>query len=186
MGDSFSEIFSLLQAASDRGYIGEPVSQLEHALQGAALASRTGDDELVLAALLHDIGHLCAPEDAPQMEGLGILKHEDLGAEYLRARGFSPRVCALVAGHVPAKRYLARGANYAQKLSGASAETLKFQGGVMSDAEAQAFERDPLFKDKLQLRSWDEQAKRPDWQVPDLASYAPMFARHLAGARSRR
>src|SRR5262245_52788636 len=103
---SADEVMMLLEAAAGSGYIGEQVSQLEHALQCAAAAERAGaPPEEVLAALLHDVGHLCAPGDAPTMAELGVLQHEIIGAAWLRARGLPTTVCELVEGHVAAKRY---------------------------------------------------------------------------------
>lgn len=170
-------LLSLMEAASDRGYIGEPVSQLEHALQCAYFATNAGaSSESILAALFHDIGHLCAPQGADEMEGLGIVRHEDIGANYLQKLGFSITVCELVRGHVQAKRFLTwKNPSYLEKLSSASRRTLDHQGGPMSEAEALAFEQDPLFKDKLRVRSWDEMAKDPKLKVPPLAFYIPMI-----------
>src|SRR3954469_16102883 len=114
-----------------RGYIGEPVSQLEHALQCAELArSANAGSHEVLAALFHDIGHLVAPSGAAEMDDLGILDHEGLGAEWLAALVFRANVCDLVRAHVAAKRYLAcRKPGYYARLSDASRGTLAFQGG---------------------------------------------------------
>src|SRR5271154_271545 len=102
------EIFALYEEHGGEDYIGEPVSQLEHMSQAAALAEEEGfEDEVVLAAFFHDIGHLCASsETAKSMDGFGNVDHEKLGADYLRERGFSERLAALVESHVVAKRYL--------------------------------------------------------------------------------
>jgi len=171
----------VLQRHGTRGYIGEPVSQLEHALQAAALAARgqaTGAE--VLAALFHDVGHLVAPPGAAEMDGLGIVEHEHIGARWLADLGVRAEVCALVASHVEAKRYLAlRKRGYHALLSEASRGTLRFQGGPMREEEAAAFEADPLFPAKLRLRTWDEAAKRPDWAVPALESYAALLREHM-------
>jgi phosphonate degradation associated HDIG domain protein len=181
---ALDEVFGLLEASAGAAYIGEPVSQLEHALQAAALAREAGArDALVVAALLHDVGHLCAAQDAPRMAGLGVLEHEHVGGEYLRARGFSDEVCRLIAGHVAAKRYLVRTrAAYAANLSEASRGTLAYQGGPMRDDEVAAFERDPLHRDMLRLRAWDEQAKQPGLQVPTLDAYKDAVRAAMAAA----
>ena len=170
---AIDQVFGLLAASSDAQYIGEAVSQLEHALQCAQLAREAGArDALVVAALLHDVGHLCADAAAPRMRDLGVLEHERVGGEYLRRLGFASEVADLVAGHVAAKRYLVRTRPaYAANLSEASRGTLAFQGGPMSDAEVTAFEQDPLHRDVLRLRAWDEQAKRVGWVVPGLEAY---------------
>jgi predicted HD phosphohydrolase len=170
-----------LRSHGTRGYIGEPVSQLEHALQAAALAVQAkAKGAEVLAALFHDIGHLVAPLGAAEMDGLGVVDHEHIGARWLAELGVHEAVCALIASHVEAKRYLAlRKQGYYELLSEASRGTLRFQGGPMSEAEAAAFEADALFAAKLRLRSWDEAAKRPDWVVPGLESYAALLREHM-------
>lgn len=171
-------LFATLAAADDAGYIGEPVSQLAHALQAAARAAASGDEELALAALLHDIGHLADP-GAPQMDGLGTQRHEDIGRRVCDALGFAPRVGRLVASHVDAKRYLARRAAYDGKLSEASRQTLAWQGGPMSDAEAAAFEAEPDHKAMLRLRACDEAAKDPQAAVPGLDHWRRIAEKHL-------
>lgn len=179
------EVLALLEGAGDAGYIGEPVSQRAHALQCAAAAERAGaPGEEVLGALLHDVGHLCAPPDAPRMDDLGVLEHERLGAEYLRARGFSEAVCDLVESHVAAKRYLvATRPRYAAALSPASTGTLAFQGGPMSPDEVEAFAAHPRFAARLRVRRWDELAKAAGAAAPPLSHYRDLIVRHLAGAR---
>jgi len=177
-----AELFDLYQTRGHADYIGEPVSQLEHMWQAAALAEAAGaDDEVVLAAFFHDLGHLCAVDaDLPSMDGFGAVNHEKLGADYLRARGFSARVARLVESHVQAKRYLTyKYPSYRQQLSEASQATLVFQGGVMSAAEAAAFEQDPDMDEILQLRQWDEQAKAANQPVGSLDHLLALALRHL-------
>jgi len=175
------ELFALYQAHGHDDYIGEPVSQLEHMYQAAQLAEAAGaDDEVVLAAFFHDLGHLCAAHTAPSMAGFGVVDHEQLGADYLRARGFSARLARLVQSHVQAKRYLTyKYPSYLQQLSPASRATLAFQGGVMSAAEAEAFEQDPDAELILQLRQWDEQAKEANQPVGSLGHLRERALRHL-------
>src|SRR6202012_6278945 len=141
-----NEVFSLYDKYGDEDYIGEPVSQLEHMSQAAALAEEEGyDEEVILAAFFHDIGHLCAENgEAESMDGFGNVDHEQLGADYLRERGFSERLATLVESHVVAKRYLTyKYPEYYNKLSEASKATLEFQGGRMDEAEAAIFEENP-------------------------------------------
>jgi putative nucleotidyltransferase with HDIG domain len=174
---------NLFKLAAIADYVGEPVSQSEHALQAAALASTSGDVELMLAALFHDVGHLCFP-DAEQMDNVGTLEHEMLGAEYLTALGFSRRVTNLVAGHVDAKRYLvATNQVYSDKLSDASRQTLGFQGGAMSVVEAEKFKQNPNYNDLLKLRAWDEAAKVPGKNVLGFEHYWPIIEQHLDSQR---
>src|SRR5262249_32935615 len=154
--------------------IGEPVSQLEHALQCARLAHDEGaDDLMVAAALLHDVGHLVGAEDCESMEGLGVHEHERVGGAYLRSLGMNDAVCDLVAGHVDAKRFrVGRDPSYAARLSPASVRTLRLQGGPMSEDEASAFERSWKHDRLLRLRRWDDEAKVMGKEVPSLPHYS--------------
>ena len=175
-----SMLLQWLRSAADADYIGEDVSQLGHALQCATLATRQKDPDLVLAALLHDIGHL-APSDEPSMEGLGTRNHEQVGADTLMRLGFSHRVARLVAGHVAAKRYLATTREgYLDKLSAASRRTLDLQGGPMSETEAQAFRQSSYFDDLIKLRIWDETGKNLGADIPSLEAFVPYLEAHLA------
>jgi len=176
-----ARVLELLERSAGDDYIGEGVTQLAHALQAAALARAAGaSGDEVLAALLHDVGHLCAPAAAPRMGGLGVLHHEDVGAEFLAALGFAASVTELVRGHVAAKRYLVSSdAGYVARLSAASRETLRHQGGPMEGAERRAFEALPAHRALLRVRSWDERAKQPGLAVPGLGAYAPLIVGHL-------
>ncbi|MFD1469818.1 HD domain-containing protein [Hymenobacter caeli] len=178
--ETVEALFALYAAHGGDDYIGEPVSQLEHMWQAAALAKAEGyDDEVVLAAFFHDLGHLCA-HDAASMDGFGAVDHERLGADYLRARGFSERLAALVESHVLAKRYLThKYPEYLRRLSPASQATLAFQGGVMSAAEAAAFEHNPDAATIVRLREWDDQAKEAHRPVGPLDSLKYMALQHL-------
>ncbi len=117
---------------------------------------------------------------AELLEGLGVVDHERLGAEWLRGLGFSETVARLVQSHVHAKRYLCwRNPQYLSRLSDASTGTLAWQGGPMEDDEARSFEADPLFSEILALRQWDEMAKDPELQVADIAAYRKPIEDHL-------
>lgn len=160
--DAVNEIQILFEKFGNEDYDGEPVSQTSHMLQaGMHGVNEQCDDELVLGGFLHDIGHLLRHEQNTQAMGTyGVVNHEGLGAEYLRRKGFTERVCAMVDGHVNAKRYLvATDPKYASKLSLASHETLKWQGGPMTEEEAQAFKKQPYFPEIIRVRLWDEKAK---------------------------
>ncbi|MGI4884108.1 MAG: HD domain-containing protein [Janthinobacterium lividum] len=180
------DLFALYEAHGGDDYIGEPVSQLEHMWQAAALAQAAGyEDEVVLAAFFHDLGHLCAHgPDVASMAGFGAVDHERLGADYLRARGFSARLARLVESHVLAKRYLAhKHPAYLRRLSPASRATLAFQGGAMSAAEAAAFEQNPDAALILRLREWDDLAKEAHRPVGSLDHFKRMALRHLLRRR---
>ncbi|HRG78786.1 MAG TPA: HDIG domain-containing protein, partial [Cyclobacteriaceae bacterium] len=165
------DIFDLYERFGAADYIGEPVSQLEHMSQAAQLALEGGyDDEVVLAAFFHDIGHICVQATAEQsMAGYGIKSHEKIGADYLRSKGFPEKIARLIENHVEAKRYLTfKYPPYFENLSEASKKTLEFQGGMMSKHEADRFEADPLFELSILLRKWDEEAKIMNVPLIDL------------------
>jgi 2-amino-1-hydroxyethylphosphonate dioxygenase (glycine-forming) len=165
------EIFMLYNRYGSEDYIGEPVSQLEHMSQAAQFAiAESFDDEVVLAAFFHDIGHICVMQNEDNnMGGLGIKSHEKIGADYLRSKGFPEKIAKLVENHVQAKRYLTfKYSEYYNSLSMASKKTLAMQGGRMSESEAQAFEKDPLFSLSIRMRQWDEQAKEMHVPLIDL------------------
>jgi 2-amino-1-hydroxyethylphosphonate dioxygenase (glycine-forming) len=157
-----NEIFDLYEKYGQADYIGEPVSQIEHMSQSAQLAINEGyDDEVILAAFFHDIGHICV-QSLPKnsMDGYGTKSHEQIGADFLREKGFPEKMARLVEYHVQAKRYLTfKFPEYYDNLSEASKRTLEFQGGLMNSNEAFHFESDPLFETSIAMRKWDEQAK---------------------------
>jgi phosphonate degradation associated HDIG domain protein len=177
------EIMNLYEQQGGSEYAGEKVSQLEHMVQAAQLAEEKGfDEEVILAAFLHDIGHIAEhATGGNKMDEYGLKDHESIGAEFLLEKGFSSRIVRLVASHVNAKRYLTRkDPDYYNQLSEASRKTLEFQGGMMSVEEAEAFEKDPLFSEIILMRRWDEQAKTEDKPVPDLYRYRTMIINHLS------
>ena len=176
------EIFSLYERYGAADYIGEPVSQIEHMCQAAQLAEAEGyDDEVVLAAFFHDLGHLCEHVfETKQMDGYGVMDHESLGSQYLREKGFSEKIARLVESHVPAKRYLTfRYPEYYNKLSEASKITLDKQGGRMNETEAKQFESDNLYLLFIKIREWDDKAKAERIPLPSLEIYKQMAFQHL-------
>ncbi|EME44302.1 hypothetical protein DOTSEDRAFT_117926, partial [Dothistroma septosporum NZE10] len=181
-----SELFaSIKQGNGD--YLGENVSQLQHSLQAATLAQDAGeDDETVLGALLHDVGRFIPAAD--KMESIfdddgtyvGKASHEVVGEHYLRQLGFSDKICQLVGAHVMAKRYLtAVDQAYYNGLSQSSKTTLKFQGGPFTPEEVLQAQNDPLLKDKLAVRRFDDLAKDPEMVTPPLDNFAAMAVRSL-------
>ena len=180
--ETVQEVFGLYRRFGDEDYIGEPVSQIEHMVQAGLLAEKNGfDEEVILAAFFHDIGHICEMDGQVEKMGLyGVKSHEEIGAKYLKSKGFSDRLCTLVENHVAAKRYLTyKNPEYYDQLSEASKRTLEYQGGRMTPSEAEAFENDPLFKASIELRYWDEQAKLEDQPMPPLSYFEEMAERHL-------
>jgi phosphonate degradation associated HDIG domain protein len=170
------EVIDLMRARGEAAYFGEPVSQLEHALQTAHCASQAGSPrELVLAALLHDIGHLL--HDLPEsVADAGIdTRHETAGYEWILAR-FGPAVAEPVRDHVAAKRYLCRvEPEYLSRLSAASLRSLELQGGPFNEDEAGQFEALPRYREAVMLRRWDDAAKTPGLTVPSLEEYREML-----------
>lgn len=163
---------AVLQLFADRGgslYGGEAVTQLQHALQTAALAEQArSTPELIAAALLHDVGHLLhnLADDAPDHDIDDV--HEATGARWAE-RWFGAAVVRPLELHVAAKRYLcATDVQYFARLSPPSVQSLRLQGGPMSADEVAAFEADPHFADAVRLRHWDEAAKDPERATPPL------------------
>ena len=176
--ETIEKFFSL----ANQDYIGEPVSQIEHALQSAYFADQSRQsDEVVIASLLHDIGHFASDSKQNTMSHLGIVQHEWIGAMLAYALNVSPKVALLIGYHVDAKRYLAaKKPLYYERLSDASKKTLAFQGGPMCLTEMRVFESLPYFREILQVRINDEKAKEVNLTVPNLDFYLPRIAIHIA------
>ena len=175
------EIIALFNKYGKEDYDGEPISQASHMIQCAMLAMGEGEIELTIGAFLHDIGHLLKHEQATEpMGNFGVVNHEGVGATYLRHRGFSERICAVVANHVAAKRYLvATDKTYAEKLSPASQETLKWQGGPMTEKEAKVFKKHSFFDDIIKVRLWDEKAKDGNVHLLPLSFFHKLIYNYL-------
>jgi phosphonate degradation associated HDIG domain protein len=167
------EVLHLFQVRGSEWYGGEEVSQLEHALQAALAAEReSASPQMIVAALLHDVGHLLnkLPEDATE-QGIDD-KHEILALKWLNKR-FGPGVSQPVSLHVAAKRYLcAVDAGYASQLSPNSQKSLQLQGGPMSSDEVTEFESRPFYTDAVRLRHWDDRAKVVAMITPPLEHFA--------------
>jgi gamma-butyrobetaine dioxygenase len=164
-------------------YLGEPVTQAEHMLQAATLAQREGaPPELVVAALLHDVGHFTSAVTGQQLMSGTDNKHSDVGADWL-AQWLSPGVTEPVRLHVAAKRYLcAVEHGYAETLSPASVYTLGVQGGPMGEAEAREFAAGPHGEAACRLRRWDDAAKRPGAPTPPFDHFRPLLAALVNGS----
>jgi gamma-butyrobetaine dioxygenase len=165
-------VMDLLAGPGRDAYLGEPVSQAEHALQAAWLAEREGaSDSLVVSALLHDVGHLLLGASADVADRGIDAHHEDAGAKWL-ARHFGPEVAGPARLHVAAKRYLcAVDPDYLGQLSDASRLSLALQGGAMSPAEVDQFRLDPHHAPAIRLRRWDDEDKVPGLDVPGPEHY---------------
>jgi predicted HD phosphohydrolase len=160
-----ADIMLMFDQYGAENYIGENISQKEHMLQAAMEAEKEGfSEDVIVAAFLHDIGHMIGERDKlPSMDGWGTCDHDEVARSYLESKGFPKKVSALVKNHVQAKRYLCwKDKDYFARLSEASKETLKRQGGVMSDEEAKAFEDSGILNESIKMRTWDEAAKELD------------------------
>ena|SRR5688500_9610310 len=176
------EIMDLFEEFGNEDYDSEPVSQREHMVQCAMLAiEEDNDEELILGAFLHDIGHLLKHKQPVQTMGnYGVVNHERIGADYLRRKNFSEKVCTVIEMHVAAKRYLvAIDAEYKDKLSEASWQTLQFQGGPMTKEEAEKFEEHPYFEEIIKVRLWDEEAKEQYVSMLPLSHFEKLIHSHL-------
>lgn len=166
------QIIGLFESKGGSMYGGEAVTQLEHALQAADLAKKNeASDSLITASLLHDVGHLL--HDLPDMaseDGIDDI-HEELAARFLKDY-FIEAVTEPVKLHVQAKRYLcAVEPGYYESLSQPSKTSLALQGGIMADQEIEDFKKNPYYNDAVSLRKWDDLAKIPNLDCPDLKEY---------------
>lgn len=162
----------------------EEVSQLDHALQTAALAAAEGaDDALVVAALLHDVGHLLELRSGGVADGAvdGDLDHEHRGAAWL-ADVLPPEVIEPIAAHVAAKRYrCAVDPAYADGLSAGSTASLARQGGPMTSDEVSVFEARPGHAEAVRLRGWDDDGKVDGLAIAPLGTYEQLLRRLAEG-----
>ncbi len=173
------QIVAVFDQRGGDAYLGERVSMRDHMLQAASSAEQSGaSDEVVVAALLHDIGHLVNDVADAQRGDPGELEqvdfaHEEAGAQWLSA-GFGPAVTEPVRLHVAAKRYLcAVEPTYFAALSPASVHTLSLQGGPMDADEAALFAVNPHAVAAVALRRFDDAGKREGDPTPDLAHFLP-------------
>ena len=202
------EIISYMKKAGTESYLGpqeESVTQLSHSLQAAERAKAFVDalppdspllcssspvppSDIVLAALLHDIGHMILSRpDSWDPSADTSEQHEWVGYHYLMNHHFSSPLAQLVLGHVQAKRYLTyREVGYYDRLSDSSRMTLIGQGGPMNEAEAVEFEKGHLFDIKLKMRVWDEEAKITEWKETgqELEHYRQLITQHLQNQRT--
>jgi len=175
-----AQILQIYAAHGGGAYFGERVSMREHGLQAAYFAQQCdAPPSLVVAALLHDIGHLLEEVPADLRDWITDAHHETVGALWL-ARRLQPRIAEPVRLHVAAKRYLcATDPDYSARLSTASVHTLKLQGGPMSAAEVAQFETEQYFRDAVRVRRWDDDGKVAGLQTPPFESYQSLIAQFI-------
>jgi len=182
-GGVIQKIEAMFAERGSTEYHGEAVTQLEHALQTAWEAEKSGaSPELIVAALLHDIGHLLHSHGEHAADRGLDDRHEELGYQFL-TKHFSPAVSEPVRLHVPAKRYLCTvGSDYLVHLSPASVTSLSLQGGPMSSDEMAMFETHPQYRAAVSLRRWDDAAKVPGFPTQSLNHYWKFVEQTLASA----
>ncbi len=176
MALSLSDICILFARKGGRLYDGEPVTQLEHALQSADRAQKSGaTPAIIAAALLHDLGHLLNDQgETPTLRGVDDL-HQFAALPFLRGL-YDDDVLVPIKLHVDAKRYLcATRAEYYDALSVDSKRSLALQGGVFSAEEAAAFIAQPFAADAVNVRLWDDLAKLAGAPTPPLAHFVPFL-----------
>jgi phosphonate degradation associated HDIG domain protein len=181
---SFDDIERLFAERGHEQYTGEPVTQLEHALQSAALGEAEGaDDALVTAALLHDLGHLLHDlGETPTERGIDDV-HQYRALPFLRGF-FGDDVLGAIRLHVDAKRYLcATRPEYFASLSADSKRSLALQGGIFDTHQAQAFIAQPGAPGAVRVRIWDDLAKAEGMATPTLAHFLER-ARRCSSARA--
>jgi phosphonate degradation associated HDIG domain protein len=169
---SLGDIEGLFAKHGAGQYSGEPVTQLEHALQTAHFAEQDqASDALVTASLLHDLGHLLNEQgETPTLRGIDDT-HQYFALPFLRGL-FPESVLEPIKLHVDAKRYLCQAdAAYHGRLSEDSKRSLALQGGVFDAAGASAFLARPGARDAVLLRRWDDLAKEPGLPTPPLAHF---------------
>ena len=169
---TLGDIERLFAERGGEQYSGEPVTQLEHALQTARQAElECAGDELVTAALLHDLGHLLHDfGDTPSLSGVDDV-HQYRALPYLRGL-FADDVLNAIKFHVDAKRYLcATRADYHAELSEDSTRSLVLQGGIFSASEAQKFIAQVGAAEAVRLRIWDDLAKMEGVTTPPLRHF---------------
>jgi predicted HD phosphohydrolase len=173
------ELAGLIDGLAGLPYGGEAVDQRTHALQAGWFAAQSGgDDELVLAATLHDIGRA-----EKVRETYPDLPHELAGAAFAREH-FTERIAWIIEAHVPAKRFLvATDAEYHGLLSPASVASLVRQGGPMDADEVARFEAEPNGAEAVKVRRWDDDAKDPEGPVLELSEVLDAHDRFVRAVR---
>lgn len=154
------------------------VTQLQHALQCAALAAEAGAaDTLVAAALLHDLGHLLHEQADGELPAERDDVHQFIALPFLRPH-LPAAVLEPIRLHVDAKRFLCGNVpGYWEMLSGGSQRSLELQGGPYDSAQSRTFIAQAHADDAVLLRRWDDRAKDAHRGVPGFDRYRPLLAR---------
>ena len=178
-GDTIVDfIGSIFDRRGGEEYLGEPVNMGQHMLQGATIAEQQGQpEEIIISALLHDIGHFTSEFGTFTIEDTEDRHHEDAGAKVLE-RFFPKVITDCVRYHVAAKRYLcATKPEYFESLSEASIHSLHLQGGPLNHMEVVEFEKNPNLDQIIAVRYLDDAGKHAGMETPDYWYFAPMVQR---------
>lgn len=177
MHPTIKRITDIFRQRGSNQYGTESVTQLQHALQSGLLAEEAGaTEQLVVAALLHDIGHIFR-DDAlpPSLEQNLDNQHEMVANAWLKQQ-FGTAVSDPIRLHVVAKRYLCtKFPHYKEQLSPTSRKSYHDQGGAMNEKEIAKFEQEPLYREALKLRRWDDLAKNPKRATPAIEHFLPLI-----------
>lgn len=165
-------ILDLFARRGAEEYMGEPVSMAQHMEQSAACAVAYGaSDELIIAALLHDIGHFVGDFPIDALENGIDNYHEEAGAQFLQPY-FPESVTEPIRLHVAAKKYLcAVDSQYLNHLSAASVQSLEVQGGPMTEAEIIEYEENPYYQSAVKVRLYDDDGKVAGLDIKPVSSY---------------
>lgn len=171
--NALGEVKALFDSAKAEEYLGEDITLVEHMIACAELAKKEkAPSWLVVAALLHDIGHILVPDAATAQDSGIDLHHDKVGAEWI-ARRFTNNIVQAVRLHVDAKKYLvAKDERYFNRLSEASKKTLAIQGGIFTQKEAEDFIGLPYAREAVQLRMWDDLGKIRGTIKSSISDYA--------------
>ena len=165
-------ILDLFERRGAEEYLGESVSMSQHMEQSAACAvADNATAELVVALLLHDIGHLVGDFAVEALENDIDACHEDAGANFL-APYFPKTITEPIRLHVAAKKYLcAVDDQYLNRLSDASINSLNLQGGPMTASEVKLFEANPHHLAAVKARHYDDDGKVSGLDIRPIKDY---------------
>lgn len=168
-----------LYVLGNEQYYGDNLTKTQHMLQCATLAKKNEEnDEIILACLLHDVGHFLEEDD---MDGYGVKDNGKIGAKYLKELGFNKNICKLVEKHTDAKRYLVTKKlnNYYDKLSEVSKKTFEYQGGKMSSEELKKMDRNNRLMDIIKVRQYGDRAKNPNKGPYKIETFVPLLEKYI-------
>lgn len=188
MQHAYEHLGELFDAEGSQDYLGEAVTMAQHMLQtGQAARTAGASRELVVAAVVHDVGHFSGAVSGTELMA-GTDNHHDESAAAWLSQWFGPEITEPVRMHVDAKRYLcATEPEYYEQLSEASKYTMSVQGGVMDADEVREFAKSPYLESAVALRRFDDLGKDPevgDLGLADFRADIEAVDRTLTGSRA--